>query len=327
MVVVLWFSWQQKLNTLRHNLDYHAGELYCAPLIPDLLLDYSRKLCPTIDPGEKPYCLYFTYKDSGRLPVLILLTDQRLHYFNPFRPHTMAWGEVREVGSIPLQAIAQFEVQARPFRTLLTVNEQEFLTLPYRIEPVIRHRLKTAVDLKKGPEAFKTNIQDTYLNPENSIDGYDLAEVTHHFLNQFVPLFNFYTCPFNAEHLQELRLICGCSLEDEAPLIYLPLEQPGSQHCGVLITTVNMYVLRQQVEVIPLSSIYQAGLATVNGRVYLHVNGQSRGILYEERSAFDKRNTRVLQTLFRLYRRTLNRYQPVPARGFPAFYPHPDHNH
>jgi hypothetical protein len=327
MVMVFWLAWQQTLNTLRYNLKYKAGDLYCWPLIPDLLLDYARKLCPSVEPEERPYCLYFTYKDGGRLPVMILLTDQKLHYFNPYRPDTVAWGAIREIGSIPLGAIGQFEIETRPFRTLLTVNEQEFLTLPYRLEPIISRRLRTAVELKRGRETVRTNIRDTYLDPENSIDGYNLADVTHHFLNQFVPLFNFYASPFRDEQLQELQAICGCRLQDEIPLIHLPLNS-GSNHCGVLITTENMYVIRDRVQAIPLSGIYQAGLATVNNLVYLHINGECQGILYEEHNAFDERNTRVLQTLLRLYRRTLNRCKPVPTNtALSAYYRHPDHKH
>lgn len=328
MVMVFWFAWQQKLNTLRHNLNYQTGDLYCAPLIPELLLDYTRKLCPTVDSGEKPYCLYFTLKDGGKMPVLILLTNQKLHYFNPYRPSTIKWGAIREVGCIPLGAIAQFEVQTRPYRTMITVNEQEVLTLPFRINAATAHRLQAAVELRKGGPTVTSNIKDTYLHPEHAIDGHDLADVTNHFLNQFVPLFNFYTSPFSAGHLQQIRETYGCFLDEELPLVHLPLDRPGGQNCGVLITTLNMYIVSERVQIIPLAQIYQAGLATVNNVVYLHVNGVCQGILYEEHSAFDERNTRVLQSLFRLYRRTLNRCKPVPASAaFPALYLHPDrHN-
>lgn len=325
MLMVFWFAWQQKLKMLRHNLDYQAGDLYFAPLIPDFLMDYTRKLCPSIESGEKPYCLYFTCKDHGRVPILIMLTDQKLHYFNPYRPVTAEWGAIREVGSIPLGAVARFKVQSRPLRTLVTVNEQEFLTLPFQISPVTAVRLKAAVDMKKGRQAVNTNIKETYLDPERSIDGHNLAEITNHFLDQFVPLFNFYTSPFKERHLEEIKATYGCRPEEETPLIHLPLNQAGNNHCGVLITSENMYVLRGAVEVIPLSQIYQAGLARVNNAVYLHINGECRGILYEEHNAFDERNTRVLQTLLRVYRRALNSYKPVPASSsFPAFFLNPD---
>jgi hypothetical protein len=323
MVIILCIAWQQKLRLLRHNLYFQAGDLYFAPLIPDFMLDYTRKLCPSIENGEKPYCLYFTCKDRGKVPVFILITDQKLHYFTPYCPTTIVWGSIREVGSIPLAAVAQFELHTSSFRTLFTINGQEFLSLPFHIGANVAERLQAAVHLKKGRPAVKANIHDTYLHPERSIDGHDLAEVTNRFLDQFVPLFNFYTSPFSAQQRQQLQKCYGCN-EDETPLIHLPLDHPGKNHCGVLITSANIYVVKETLEAIPLAQVYEAGLATVNSVVYLHINGVCQGILYEEHNAFDERNTRVLQTLLRVYRRALDSCQPVPAGSvFPAFYLEP----
>lgn len=314
-MLMIWLAMQQKIRLLRTNLRFQGGNLYFHPLIPDYMLEYTRKLCPGFSQAETPYMLYFTFKDHANIPVLMLITDCNLHYFNPYSPTTVGWGTIKEIGYIPLKVIASFSIETSTYRTLITINGQEFLSMPFHIGPSIAEHIQKAIWLKTGQNAETADIYRTYLHPEHNLSGQDLTEITSRFLDQFVPLFNFYTTPFRETDQRDIQESYGCILSHETPLIHLPPCRNRKNSCGLLITNQNLYVIKDQVTVIPMTHIGDAGLVTTNHQVHLYINGTNQGILYEVKSGFDERNARVLQALFQVYRKAIGGYPQFHSNG------------